>query len=853
VSGRAGDRAHEARIEELLGRLDLERKVRLLTGATAWTTPEEPAVGLRRMVLSDGPAGVRGQSWDERRPSANLPSPTCMAASWDEDLVERLGGLLAAEASAKGVDVLLGPTVNLHRSPLGGRHFECFSEDTLLTARIGAAYVRGVQAAGVAATPKHYVANDSETERFTLDARVGERALRECYLAPFEHLVRDAGAWLVMAAYNGVNGATMTESPLLADPLKGAWDFDGVVVSDWHATRSTVPAARAALDLAMPGPDGPWGDRLVAAVRDGSVPEPAIDDKVRRLLRLAARLGALDEGGSHAGAVDGPPHPPAVPVTLPHRGTQHRTGWVPAGRTSAEELIRRAAVAGAVLLRNQGDLLPLDAGGLRRAAVLGPNAAEPCTQGGGSATVYPAGVVSPLDGLRAALGPGVEVAHAAGARIRGGLRALDGDQVTDPDTGAAGLRVRFRDERGVVLRSERRLAGKLLYQGAEVPPGVAAIEVAARLRARVDGDHGVGVAGLGRFRLSAGDAVLVDETVAAGPGDAGGLLTAPQRQGRLTLAKGDEVELVLVHRLAAGASAANLTLGVEEPAPPAEEELDRAVALAGAADAAVVVVGTTGEIESEGHDRTSMALPGGQDELVRRVAAANPRTVVVVNAGSPVELPWREQVPAVLVAWFPGQEFGNALADVLLGRAEPGGRLPTTWPARERDVPVLATRPVAGRLDYAEGIHVGYRAWARAAAAPAFPFGHGLGYTSWEYLELEAPAAVAAGEEATVRVRLRNRGRRPGREVVQAYLSRDASAVERPALWLAGFAAVHAGPGEQVSAELRLAPRAFQHWSATTRSWEGEPGGYRLRVGRSATDHPLTADLAVHPKHPTTR
>jgi beta-glucosidase len=282
----------EVRVEELVGRLDLEAKVRLCTGASFWATWDEPTAGLRPIVLSDGPAGVRGQAWDERRTSTNLPSPTCMAASWDEDLAERLGRFLATEARAKGVDVLLGPTINLHRSPLGGRHFECFSEDPLLTARIGAAYVRGVQDEGVAATPKHYVANDSETERFTVDTRVREQALRELYLAPFEHLVREAGAWLVMAAYNGVNGATMTENPLLADPLKGEWAFDGVVVSDWRAARSLTAAAPAATDLVMPGPTGPWGADLVAAVRAGSVPESAVDDKVRRLLRLAARVGA---------------------------------------------------------------------------------------------------------------------------------------------------------------------------------------------------------------------------------------------------------------------------------------------------------------------------------------------------------------------------------------------------------------------------------------------------------------------------------------------------------------------------------------------------------------------------------
>src|SRR3954469_18841451 len=284
-------------MQELLSALSLEQKVRLLTGADFWALHAEPAVGLRSIVTSDGPAGVRGRLWDERDPSANVPSPTALAATWDVGRVERLGRLLGFEARRKGVDVLLAPTVNLHRSPLGGRVFECFSEDPYLTGVLGAAFVRGLQAEGVAATVKHFVANDSETERFTLDARVDERPLRELYLLPFE-LIMTEHPWAVMAAYNRVNGTTMTESPLLREILKDEWGWDGLVMSDWMATRGTVGAGNAALDLAMPGPEGVWGDALVAAVRAGEVSEAAVDDKVRRLLRLAERVGA--RGGARA-------------------------------------------------------------------------------------------------------------------------------------------------------------------------------------------------------------------------------------------------------------------------------------------------------------------------------------------------------------------------------------------------------------------------------------------------------------------------------------------------------------------------------------------------------------------------
>ena len=276
----------------MIEHLSLEQKVRLLTGADFWSTHPEPAIGLRRMVLSDGPAGVRGETFDERDPSLSLPSGTALGATWDRDLARRYGAALGAEARRQGVDVVLGPTVNLHRAPSGGRHFESLSEDPLLTAELAAAYVEGVQSHGVGATPKHYVANDAETDRLTVDNRIDERTLREVYLAPFEAAVR-AGAWLVMSAYNSVNGATMSENPLLRSPLGDEWGFDGVVVSDWTAVRSTEAAALAAQDLAMPGPDGPWGDALVAAVREGRVPESAVDEKVERILRLAARVGAL--------------------------------------------------------------------------------------------------------------------------------------------------------------------------------------------------------------------------------------------------------------------------------------------------------------------------------------------------------------------------------------------------------------------------------------------------------------------------------------------------------------------------------------------------------------------------------
>jgi beta-glucosidase len=823
----------EAVLRERLASLSLERKVRLLTGADFWSLHPEPAIGLRRLVLSDGPAGVRGERWDERDPSANVPSPTALAASWDEARVERLGRLLAGEARRKGVDVLLAPTVNLHRSPYGGRHFECFSEDPLLTARIGVAYVRGLQAGGVAATVKHFVANDSETERLTLDARVEERALRERYLAAFEPIVREAGVWAVMAAYNGVNGTTATEHPMLREVLKHEWGFDGVVMSDWYAARSTEPAANAGLDLVMPGPGGPWGDQLVAAVRGGRVPEAAVDDKVLRLLRLAARVGALD-------GID-----PAVPAAAP---------W-PDDAVAAE--LREGAAAGFVLVRNAqveaAPVLPLDRSVLRRVAVLGPNAEVARTLGGGSATVFPPYTVSPLQGLRAALGTGVRVDHGQGVRSTERLPVAPLAQLRHPD-GGAGMEVRFLAADGTVRGREDRTTGAFTWLsrfGPDLPMAdVAAVEVHTHLRAPETGTYLLGASGLGTVRLTIAGQVAFDTVteLPAGADPVEAMMRPPQRSVPVELHAGEEVPVVLRYQPKgtggfgeAEPAVVSFQLNLARQASDAEE-LERAVALAAEADVAVVVVGTTEEVESEGFDRDSLALPGRQDELVRRVAAANPRTVVIVNAGAPVLLPWIDQVPAVLVAWFPGQEFGNALADVLLGDREPAGRLPTVWPAAEHGH-LPSTRPVDGGLVYAESIHVGNCAYDRAGTQPAFPFGHGLGYTTWEYLEVTAPPQVDPDRGAVVTVRVRNTGTRPGREVVQVYASRPDSAVERPSRWLAGFGAATADPGQEAEVGIAVPARALAHWDGGSRAWTIEQGRFHLEVGRSYGDQRLATDV----------
>ena len=801
-------------IETALAALDLETKIGLLAGQDVWSLPDVPHIGLGSLVMSDGPIGVRGTSWGPDDPAVVLPSPTALAATWDPALARRVGRLLAQEARRKGAHLLLAPTVNLHRTPVGGRHFECYSEDPLLTAEIGVGYVLGVQDGGVGATVKHFVANDSETARFVLDAAVDERTLREVYLAPFEAIV-EAGVWAVMSAYNGVNGHTMSEHDALVNGLlKGEWGFDGVVVSDWTAAKTTVATALGGLDVAMPGPGNPWGAKLVDAVRAGEVPESVVDGMVRRVLRLAGRVGLLE-------GVE-----PAVPVR-------------PEAAIDGDALAREVAARSFVLLRNDG-VLPLAAPTI---ALIGVAAEEARILGGGSVTVFPPHVVSPLDGLRA---QGVELAYEPGVDPRTKLPPACGPEWTDPETGESGFRLVFRDAEGVEL-------GRLLLEAAvtgwtgKLPDGVDparlhAVELSAWFRPLVFGEHRFGVGGIGDFVLTVDGEVLYTGTQVGYDDDpAAGILLHPEHRVE-TVVEGP-VLVTLEHKTWVRKGIGpivGITLGHAEPGPTDDELIHRAVVAASAAQVAVVVVATTEEVESEGFDRRSLALPGRQDDMVAAVAAVNPRTVVVVNAGSPVEMPWLDDVAAVLLTWFPGQECGDALADVLFGRAEPTGRLPTTWPVHKDDSPVLDVDPVDGVLTYREGLFIGYRGWEGRPVAPAFWFGAGLGYTTWEY---ESMRVDPTGSLATVTVRLRNTGTRPGREVVQVYLTPDAPAADRPSRWLAGFTSVEAGPGQAVEAVVELPRRAVRAWEAG--AWTTLSGGYAVEVGHDYGDTRLTGALEV--------
>ncbi|MBK3569493.1 glycoside hydrolase family 3 C-terminal domain-containing protein [Streptomyces sp. MBT62] len=804
--------AREAVVEAALGALDLDAKTRLLAGQDMWSLPALPEIGLASLVMSDGPIGVRGRHWTADDPSVALPSPTALAAAWDPELARRAGMLLAQEARRKGVHVLLAPTVNLHRSPLGGRHFEAYSEDPYLTGRIGSGYVAGVQSGGVGTTVKHFVANDAETERFTVDNLISQRALRELYLAPFELIVEQARPWGVMTAYNTVNGTTMTEHrQLVNEILRGEWGFDGFNVSDWTAARSTVGAIEGGLDVAMPGPKTVYGEALARAVRDGEVAEATVDAAVRNVLRLAARVGIL-AGAEPVVAEDRLPSPVD-------------------GEALAREIARRSFV----LVRNEGDALPLKPSST--VALIGAAARDARVLGGGSATVFPDRIVSPLDGLTDALPEGA-LSYAVGA---------------DPNTELAvaeqgfALRAICRDAEGQVIATVGLPNGQIKWVGSDLPDGVThdtlhTVELTGTFTPRATGQHTFGIKGIGAFTLTVDGTTYYDDVQRPAKDDPFiSFFGAPEPRALVQLTADAPVEVSLAYTVARPVGIPLRVVGFElahqEPQRDPDELIAEAVAAARAADTAVVVVATTERVESEGYDRTDLQLPGRQDDLVHAVAAANPNTVVIVNSGSPVELPWREEVAAVLLGWFPGQEAGAALADVLTGAHEPGGRLPTTWGSLT-DAPVSQVVPENGELPYTEGVFIGYRAWEKAGRVPSYPFGHGLGYTDWAYDDIKA-------DGSSVTVRVTNSGGRYGREVVQVYLAPVEHDPERPARWLAGFAGVEAGPGESVEVRVELPRRSFEIWDETANGWAVVKGSYEIQAGRSITDRRVATTINV--------
>ncbi len=796
--------SNSSHVAKLLADMTLDEKASLTAGVSLWYLPPVERLGIPALKVSDGPSGVRGDGLIGRR-SLSLPCGMAVGSTWNPELVSRLGDVLAAEAASKNVHVLLGPTVCIVRTPLAGRTFESFSEDPHLTARLAVAYVHGVQRGGVACCIKHFACNDQEHERMSVSAVVDEVTLHEVHLPAFEAAVCEAGVWALMTAYNRVNGVYCGEQPdLIGRVLRRRWGFDGLVVSDWFGTHSTVAAAEAGLDLEMPGPSAWLGPTLAAAVRAGEVDEAVVDGQAGHVLTLMERVGLLGE----------------VPPTEAGDEAEADEDW-------RRAVARQVAVEGTVLLTNDG-VLPLDVAALagKTVAVIGPNA-RMLEMGGGSSEVTPLRRRGVVDALAERL-RGVSVVFEEGCRIDKVLPTVD-VRLLDDDT----LRIEYFDnvERaGEPVAVEEGHTGRLTWvglprvlEGLVGGAGDFSLRVSATLRPDVSGTWTLGLESAGRSRLLVDGEVVVDNSEPErGSGFYGAGSTLVTAEVALDVGNSNDVVVevwprrsgwpVLGARLAAGR-------------PVVENAFERAVTAAREADVAVVVVGLNGSWESEGFDRPDLSLPGEQARLVEAVAAANPRTVLVVNAGSPVDLP--EGPAAALMCWYAGEEGADALADMVVGLADPGGRLPLTWPRSAEDGPTGGSARrypgVDGEVVYQEGVLVGYRHFATAGEGvePRYHFGHGLSYGAISYDEVRISAEG-------VSVKLTNRGERAGTEVVQVYVRG-----ERLPIRLAGFVKVALDPGQHTTVDLELTSATLRCWDTMTHGWHTAPGTYEVLVGRS--------------------
>ncbi len=798
---------NEQRIDTLLNAMTLEEQVSLLAGASFWTTVPVERLGIPSLKVSDGPNGVRGAgSLVGGVKAASFPVAVSLASTWNTGLVTRVGEALAQEAQSKGAQVLLAPTVNLHRSTQNGRNFECYSEDPFLSARLCAAYIQGVQSQGVGATVKHYVGNESEFERMSISSDIDERALRELYLVPFEAAVKEAGTWAVMCSYNKLNGTYASENRrLLTDILKREWGFDGVLMSDWFATHSTAESLNAGLDLEMPGPAKYRGQKLLEAVRAGEVHAEAIQDSARRMLRLLTRVGAFERPApAEEQAIDRPEH---------------------------RALIRRAGAEGTVLLKNEG-VLPLDPKRLKKVALIGPNAKTAQIMGGGSAQVNAHYRISPYEGLQAWLGGSVVLGYEAGCSNHKLLPLLQGPLTAEYFNG--------RDLSGEAVSGIRPTQAEVWFN--EPAPGVSADNFSVRLSTRFtpdeDGEHHFGLVSAGLSRLLVDGRLVVDNWSAWKQGDTFFGAGSEEATGKLGLRAGQAYEVTIEYATPAEGVMGIRAVRAGVTRPMGDAHLERAARLAAECDVALVFVGHNGEWDTEAVDRPHMDLVGRQNELVSRVASANPRTVVVLQTGAPVAMPWLDAVAGVLQAWYPGQEAGHAIADVLFGAAEPSGRLPQTFPVRLEDNAAHGNYPGGnGRVRYGEGIFVGYRHHDTKHIPPLFPFGFGLSYTSFAYGNLRLSAEALQPEDTlTVTLDVTNTGQRAGQEVVQLYVRDEQSSLPRPEKELKGFLKVELAPGETKTVTLTLGMRALAYFDDARAAWVAEAGRFEVLVGSSSRD-----------------
>ena len=793
----------EARVNDLFGRMTQDEKLGFLTG-TGFTTQPLPRLGVPAMSMADAEQGVRGGQDSTQGPATQFPSGVTMASSWDPVLVGRIGGAIGEEALNKGtgVQVLLGPAVNIQRSPLGGRNSEYFGEDPFLAGRLAVGYIRGMQSTGCAACVKHFAANNEEVDRNTVNVTVDERTLREIYLPAFESAATEGHAWSVMASYNRVGGYYATaDKYLLSGILKDDWGWDGLVMSDWGAVHETAGVIAAGNDLEMPGGAYLTQDKVARALRSGRITQAEIDDSVKRILRTIIRVGLLDG-----------------PRTIDHSSINS---------PAHQKLAYDAACGGMVLLKNKNSILPLDAAKIKSIAVIGPGAKGMQFGSQGSPSVQPFYSIEPLDGIKTRVGSGVTVNYAAGLRVGIPVPASALNPLVETENGLRGEYFTNRNLGGQPALT--RVDPALQFDWSQDSPDLRlprtefSVRWTGTLTAQAAGHYALSLSGDDGYRLFLDGKQVIDHWFEGGVStqtvDAD--FTANSRHS-----------LRIEYFQATGPASLRLDWIL-----PGHSTFADATDAAKNSDVAVVVVTTAG-MEGEGQDRASMALPGDQDALIKAVAAANPKTIIVLNNGTPVLMPWLAQVPGLVEAWFPGDEGGHALASVLFGDVNPSGKLPTTLGARREDYPDFGHFPgVGGQVTYAEGIYVGYRHFDKARIAPLFPFGYGLSYTSFRYgpLRLSSPTLSPSGA-VTVSVPVTNTGKREGAEVVELYVHDPSPKVDKALRELKGFGKVALLPGQTKTVTLTLRPRDLAYCDVPGQQWKADAGVYDIQVGASSRD-----------------
>jgi beta-glucosidase len=796
----------EQRVKDLLGRLTLQEKISLL-GGTGFATRPIPRLGIPELRMSDGPLGVR---WDR---STAFPAGTAMAASWDTSLICKVGRAIGQELRGKGRHVILGPCVNIARIPMGGRDFESYGEDPYLASRMAVGYIEGVQSEGAAATVKHFAANNQEYERGFVDVQVDHRTLNEIYLPTFKAAIQEAKALCVMSAYNKVNGHFCSENDyLLKSKLKDDWKFDGLVMSDWGAVHSTIPTANGALDLEMPTGEFLNDSTLSGAVKSGVVKEETINDKVRRILRVMFELGLFDK-------------PQLEPDTALINTPDHR------------QIAYQAAIEGITLLRNRRNILPLNLNTTKSIAVIGPNAAIARTTGGGSAMVQPIYSISPLEALQKKLGGKVKINYVDGVRLGEDFKALDAALMFLPDKGVNGLAAEYFDNAKLSGGPRVRKQDSTInfdWTGSAPVPGVPAdhfsVRWTTRLKAPATGDYFLEVASDDGARLYFDGKMVVDNWSNH---------PVTVNSVKVHLIKEKFYKIKLEYYQDTGGAIARLGLRPAE-----DDSFKKAIEAAKRSDVAVVFAGTSFEYETEGKDREDLVLPVNQDALIEAVAKANKNTVVVLITGSPVIMnDWINKVDGVVQAWFGGDEAGNAIGDVLLGRYNPSGKLPMTFPVRWEDCSAYNSYKKQDSVSvYSDGIFVGYRWFDKHDIKPLFPFGYGLSYTTFSYSDM---AAKPVGDSYEVAFKVKNTGKVEGVEVPQLYIHDPDKAIVSPVKELKRFDRISLQPGETKEVRFVLTKSDFAHYDADKEAWVTHPGPYDISVGSSSRDTKLQCTITV--------